>query len=106
MGESVPRGRLDRIESRERYEKWRRSPYAINSETCINCDACVRHCPPALGAVFNRGFKELYILPELCSGCQLCVRACPVDSIHPRPEWSASPEDDWALPGSHDDPYR
>lgn len=102
----MPRGRLERIDSQQRYANWKRSPYAIDPATCINCDACVRHCPPALGAVFNRGFTELYILPELCSGCQLCVQACPVDSIHPRPEWSASTAEDWALPGSHDDPYR
>lgn len=101
----MAKGRMQRIETRTRYPRWKSPPYQIQTSICINCDACVRSCPPALGAVFNRGFQELYIMPELCSGCRLCVDACPVDAIHPDPDWSPSPEEDWKYVGSHDDPY-
>jgi electron transport complex protein RnfB len=101
----VARGRDARIDTRERPAGWKRPPLQINADTCINCDACIRHCPSSLGAVFSRGFTELFIVPELCSGCGLCAQACPVDSIHERPGWTESAAADWGLPGSHDDPY-
>src|SRR5579862_9459805 len=51
---------------------------------CINCDACLRHCPPQLGAIFNHGI-DVIIIPELCSGCDKCLDPCPVDCIYPDP---------------------
>ena len=44
---------------------------------CINCDTCLRHCPPQFGAIFNHGI-DVIIIPELCSGCLKCVDQ-PVD---------------------------
>ena len=53
---------------------------------CINCDACLRHCPSQFGAIFNHG-ADVVIVPELCSGCDKCLPACPVDCIYPDPDW-------------------
>jgi electron transport complex protein RnfB len=61
---------------------------------CINCDACLRACPPPFGAIFNHG-PDVVIVPELCSGCDKCLPACPIpDCIVSDPGWSPAP-DDW-----------
>ena len=66
---------------------------------CINCDACLRHCPSHFGAIFNHG-PDVVIIPELCSGCDKCLPACPVDCIYPFPEWenAGSPQEWWDEP--------
>jgi len=79
-------------------------PLRIDMPMCINCDACLRACPPQFGAIFNHG-PDVIIVPELCSGCDKCLPACPVDCIVPDPEWSPAPDDWWALAGGADDPY-
>ena len=56
---------------------------------CINCDACLRHCPTSFGAIFNHG-PDVVIIPELCSGCDKCLPACPVNCIYPFPEWETA----------------
>lgn len=95
-----------RIEERARNDKWRNPPLRIEMLECINCDACLRHCPPHFGAIFNHG-ADVVILPELCSGCDKCLPACPVDCIYPDPDWDPAdiPDDWWRLPHSVDDPY-
>ena len=45
--------RAERIETRTRNEKWKNVPLRIEMLECINCDACLRHCPPQFGAIFN-----------------------------------------------------
>ena len=97
--------RLERIAERERNPKWRNAPVRIEMSECINCDACLRHCPPQFGAIFNHG-ADVVIVPELCSGCDKCLPACPVDCIYPDPEWDGAPEEWWTLPLSRLDPYR
>ncbi|MDQ1519127.1 MAG: H+/Na+-translocating ferredoxin:NAD+ oxidoreductase subunit [Actinomycetota bacterium] len=96
--------RLERIEAHERNPKWRNAPLRIEMSECINCDACLRHCPPQFGAIFNHGI-DVIIVPELCSGCDKCLPACPVDCIYPDPEWSPAPEDWWKNPLGANDPY-
>ncbi len=64
--------RDERIVSQTRNEKWRNVPLRIEMSECINCDACLRHCPPHFGAIFNHGL-DVIIIPELCSGCGKCV---------------------------------
>ena len=98
--------RDERIERRERNPKWQNPPLYIDMLDCINCDACLRHCPPNFGAIFNHG-ADVVIIPELCSGCDKCLPVCPVDCIHPDPDWSPAdvPDDWWALPRSDQDPY-
>ncbi|MCH2633620.1 MAG: 4Fe-4S binding protein [Acidimicrobiales bacterium] len=73
---------------------------------CINCDACLRACPPNFGAIFNHGI-DVIIMPELCSGCDKCLEPCPVDCIYPHREerWEPSPEAWWQEPLSVNDPY-
>ena len=73
---------------------------------CINCDACLRACPPNFGAIFNHG-ADVVIIPELCSGCDKCLPACPVDCIYPDPDWTSetAPDDWWGLPRTDADPY-
>jgi electron transport complex protein RnfB len=89
--------RDERIKMRERNPKWRNDPVRIEMLECINCDACLRACPPNF--------------PELCSGCDKCIPACPVDCIYPDPDWtpetatSSGSGDWWELPRSDGDPY-
>jgi Na+-translocating ferredoxin:NAD+ oxidoreductase subunit B len=98
--------RTERIANRERNEKWKNDPLRIDMSICINCDACLRHCPPQFGAIFNHGV-DVVILPELCSGCDKCLPACPVDCILPFPGWRAAgvPEEWWEEPLTDNDPY-
>ena len=84
------RQRFERIEAHERNPKWKNPPLRIEMSECINCDACLRHCPDQFGAIFNHG-ADVVIVPELCSGCDKCLPACPVDCIYPDPEWSPGP---------------
>ena len=100
------KGRADRIEHRRRNDKWKNAPVRIEMSECINCDACLRHCPTQFGAIFNYG-PDVVILPELCSGCDKCLPVCPVNCIYPFPEWEEAGYDPewWTLPLSADDPY-
>ncbi len=103
MAEST---RAERIASHERNPKWQSPPLRIDMSICINCDTCIRHCPPQFGAIFNHSI-DVIILPELCSGCGKCLPpVCPVDCIFEDPEWSPSPGEWWVYPGRRDDPYR
>jgi len=96
--------RDERIETHERNPKWQNVPLRIEMSECINCDACLRHCPEQFGAIFNHGI-DVIIVPELCSGCLKCVPVCPVDCIYPDPEWAPAPDDWWKHPGNPGDPY-
>ncbi len=98
--------RAERISQRSRNEKWKNPPLRIEMLECINCDACLRHCPPQFGAIFNHG-PDVVIVPELCSGCDKCLPACPVNCIYPFPEWQekGSPEEWWDEAGAATDPY-
>jgi Na+-translocating ferredoxin:NAD+ oxidoreductase subunit B len=100
------KGRLDRIAHRRRNDKWKNAPLRIEMSECINCDACLRHCPTQFGAIFNYG-PDVVILPELCSGCDKCLPVCPVNCIYPFPAWEEAGYDQewWTLPLSSDDPY-
>ena len=106
MSLSVPVAstREERVAHRVRNPKWKLAPYRVEMAECINCDACLRHCPPQFGAIFNHGI-DVIILPELCSGCLKCVPVCPVDCIYPDPDWKPSDEDWWDHPFAPDDPY-
>ncbi len=97
--------RNERVSSHERNPKWQVAPVRIDMSICINCDACLRHCPPQFGAIFNHGI-DVIILPELCSGCGKCLPpVCPVDCILPDPEWQPSLDDWWKHPDGPHDPY-
>jgi Na+-translocating ferredoxin:NAD+ oxidoreductase subunit B len=99
--------RQERIATRSRHPKWKNSPLRIEMLECINCDACLRHCPPHFGAIFNHG-PDVIIIPELCSGCDKCLPACPVNCILPHTSWEATPTADawWAEAEGPSDPYR
>ncbi len=105
-GDKVALTRDERIDNRTRNPKWQNIPVRIEMLECINCDACLRACPPNFGAIFNHG-ADVIIIPELCSGCDKCLPACPVDCIYPDPDWTpaTAPDDWWALPRTDDDPY-
>ena len=96
--------RQERLADRERNPKWKNPPLLIDMSICINCDTCIRHCPPQFGAIFNHGM-DVIIIPELCSGCDKCLDPCPVDCIYPDPDWTPSGDDWWQEPAT-DDPYR
>ena len=77
----------------------------IDMSICINCDTCIRHCPPQFGAIFNHGI-DVIIIPELCSGCGKCLDPLPGRLHRRRPGLdAASPADWWDEPGRKDDPY-
>ena len=96
--------RVERIEHRERNEKWKNPPLRIEMAECINCDTCLRHCPPQFGAIFNHG-PDVIIIPELCSGCGKCLPpVCPVDCIYEDPDWKPA-SDEWWGEQQFDDPY-
>jgi electron transport complex protein RnfB len=102
----VASSRAERIESHERNPKWQNPPLRIEMSECINCDACLRHCPDQFGAIFNHGI-DVIIVPELCSGCGKCLPpVCPVSCIYPDPEWKAPAPDWWEYAGTPRDPYR
>ncbi len=103
----VSSSRTERIRTRARNPKWKHPPLRIEMSECINCDACLRHCPPQFGAIFHHG-ADVVILPELCSGCDQCLPACPVDCIYPFPDWQevGYPAPWWDAPGGPNDPYR
>jgi len=96
--------RTERIHARARNPKWRPPPVRIEMSECINCDACLRHCPPQFGAIFNYGI-DVIVIAELCSGCGKCLPACPVDCIYDDPEPAPTPDDWWELPLSEEDTY-
>ncbi len=97
--------RVERIKNRERNPKWKNPALIIDMSICINCDTCLRHCPPQFGAIFNHGL-DVIIVSELCSGCGKCLPpVCPVDCIFPDPTPKPTPHDWWAHPLSDDDPY-
>jgi electron transport complex protein RnfB len=100
----VAGNRVQRIEARERNPRWRPPAVRIEMSECINCDACLRHCPPQFGAIFNHGI-DVIVIPELCSGCGKCLPACPVDCIYDDPQPAPTPDDWWALPLTQEDPY-
>ena len=89
--------RAERLANRARNPKWKNPPLLIDMSICINCDTCIRHCPPQFGAIFNHGM-DVIIIPELCSGCEKCLDPCPVDCIYPDPDWTPAPEDWWEEP--------
>ena len=107
MTGAVGSARGERIATRQRNTKWKNPPLRIEMSECINCDACLRHCPSHFGAIFNHG-PDVVIIPELCSGCDKCLPACPVNCIYPFPEWETAgyPDEWWQEPASSNDPYR
>ena len=68
--------RGERLDARDRNPKWKNVPLRIEMSECINCDTCIRHCPPQFGAIFNHGI-DVIIIPELCSGCGKCLARVP-----------------------------
>ena len=105
MTGAVGQARGERIATRQRNVKWKNPPLRIEMAECINCDACLRHCPSHFGAIFNHG-PDVVIIPELCSGCDKCLPACPVNCIYPDPSWNPAPGEWWELPLSKLDPYK
>src|SRR5437868_15020995 len=100
----VAGGRVERLETRQRNQKWKHAPFRIEMSECINCDTCIRHCPPQFGAIFNHGI-DVIIVPELCSGCGQCLDARPVDCLFEGPEGLPAPED-WVAEPRRREPSR
>jgi electron transport complex protein RnfB len=97
--------REERIASHDRNPKWQSPPLRIEMSECINCDTCIRHCPPQFGAIFNHGI-DVIIVTELCSGCGKCLpTVCPFNCIYPDPDWTPPPKDWWQYPAGPHDPY-
>ena len=71
-----------------RNPKWKHVPLLIDMSICINCDTCIRHCPPQFGAIFNHGM-DVIIIPELCSSYEV-PRSVPRRLHLPRPRLDTS----------------
>lgn len=54
----------------------RRKRYAVDTEACTGCRACVRYGCPAIE--FS---EEKASITDLCSGCSVCAQICPVGAI-------------------------
>ena len=97
--------RPDRVANRVRNPKWKSPALRIDMSICINCDTCLRHCPPQFGAIFNHGI-DVVIISELCSGCGKCLPpVCPVDCIVVDQTPDPTPDEWWDYPLGSDDPY-
>ena len=94
LGSGDQEARSARIGLRTRSD-WKKPPRRIETTECITCDTCLRHCPPAFGAIFDRGL-DVVIVPELCSGCPACVVVCPVDCIYVDEDWRPTTDDLWS----------
>lgn len=95
LGSGDQASRSVRIGLRTRSTTWKKPPRRIETTECITCDSCLRHCPPAFGAIFDRGL-DVVIVPELCSGCPACVVVCPVDCIYVDEDWRPTSDDLWS----------
>ena len=82
----VTRG--ERLESRERNPKWKNPPLLIDMSICINCDTCIRHCPPQFGAIFNHGI-DVDHHPRAVLGLRQVPRPVPGRLHLPRPRLDA-----------------
>ena len=97
--------RLERIEAHERNPKWKNPPLRIEMSECINCDACLRHCPTQFGAIFNHG-ADVVIVPSCAAAAtSACPRARSTASI-PIPSGARRRSEWWSLPLSKLDPYK
>ncbi|MBN2240695.1 MAG: indolepyruvate ferredoxin oxidoreductase subunit alpha [Dehalococcoidales bacterium] len=58
--------------------RWRKTPYTVNLEGCINCHACLKLGCPALRLDAD---ESVYIDTESCIGCGVCSQICPKNCI-------------------------
>ena len=96
----MPATRDERIATRTRNDKWKNAPLRIEMLECINCDACLRHCPPHFGAIFNHGPDVVIIgdsVHDVLCGRDLGVRAVAVATGRTSPERLAEVEPDALL---------
>lgn len=51
---------------------------------CQHCAdaACVKACPPEVGALYTRSDGLVIIDPKKCTGCRNCLDACPYGAIY------------------------
>jgi indolepyruvate ferredoxin oxidoreductase alpha subunit len=55
----------------------RKTPYEVDIERCVNCQACLRLGCPAL----RIGDDSVYIDTDTCIGCGVCAQICPKQCI-------------------------
>jgi len=63
--------------SRTGYRRTGRAVAVVDTDSCIQCGACVSSCPN--DAITADGIVR--IDAEKCSGCGACVQRCPVQAI-------------------------
>jgi len=97
--------RAGRVAERQRDPRWGRPPVRIVMAFCVNCDACVRACPPAFGAIVHHR-HDVVVIAELCSGCGRCLPpVCPADCIVADPDPAPTPGPWWAGVHVLEDPH-
>jgi len=64
---------------------WRNFAPEVDSEKCVGCGACVKHCPDACIVLKNREDGKSTKLADIdktfCKGCGVCAQVCPVKAI-------------------------
>ncbi len=66
-------------EDKEEFKGAFTEKFAIDSEKCIGCKACIRTGCPAIS--FNKETKKSTIDYNACVGCKVCSQVCPVNAI-------------------------
>jgi indolepyruvate ferredoxin oxidoreductase alpha subunit len=54
----------------------KRRPYAVDTDACTGCRACVRYGCPAIEFADEKAY-----INDLCSGCGVCAEICPAGAI-------------------------
>lgn len=67
---------------------WRVVRPSVNTETCVYCGICEKHCPVDVMRVIKNGSSEkgkpagiIEIDFRYCKGCGICANVCPKGSI-------------------------
>ncbi|HIQ38781.1 MAG TPA: 4Fe-4S dicluster domain-containing protein [Methanothermococcus okinawensis] len=65
----------------EKYGEYEDIPKIIekNRERCIDCGACVVHCP--VKAIYQDEDYSIVFKEEECIGCKNCAKICPLKAI-------------------------
>lgn len=53
-----------------------------SEENCIDCTACIAHCPTKALDIKDRKSMEINFDAQLCVACEACVMVCPFEAMN------------------------